>query len=240
MSDSFKISREMRGCYIVPKDGIRRVFGHVQKASKVTDAALQVAPEPYISVEFSSGRTVSSKDVDDILDDSLMISDRISRITIGVYRAYLSQQAAVRFVDRSDRPISFDIEGERHKSLALEEALSNEIKGMKAPYSQANLASYSFPLLITVWAPVSMAMTFLTYWAIFGLSSKYAGASWLIFSLFMFLIPPLSSWTFPGIVFDFGEGARRRNRIRYTVYGLVLFLVGGVSLDFIVSKMPWN
>jgi hypothetical protein len=222
VSSKFKISRPLRGGYIISEALLRKCAQLVETFS---------GEAPRISLTFRDGRTVDSTDSDEVFGDSFIQSTRISEIKISAGNLFSPREASIIFRKYYDSPIYFIAEGDRSATLTLERDFLNELTSTRQWYSVFVLNSISFSILSTVFALISISL------AIISVTVPYKRNDTLGFimiiatsaNILMFLILLFCRLEFPQIIFNIGHGARRQ-KLRIGIWSFIfLTVVAGMA-----------
>jgi hypothetical protein len=194
-----------------------------------------------ISITFKDGRTMESRNPEDVLRDSFIQSTRIDEIKLSGsnFESKRTNDAAVIFQREGSYPIRFIVAGKRASTLEFERDVINELAASKQWYSPLVLSFFPWYLL---GALVSVSILGL---AIAASSLEYITRPTVELFFYIFFMPivlwPLSllflNAAFPAIIFDLGDGARRQRR-RTTIWSFVIgsvvvALLVGLSGDFL-------
>jgi hypothetical protein len=190
---------------------------------------------PKISITFKDGRTMESRNPEDVFSDSFIQSTRIDEIKISGsnFESKRTNDAAVIFSRGGSSAIRFIVAGERAATLMFERDLINELASSKKWYS---------PLVISFfpWYLIGIAIIALIFVLVAGASNLHYITDAKFDFLFSKIYIPAFLWplsilflnaVFPPIIFDLGDGARRQ-RLRTAIWS---FLIGTVMVTLLLG-----
>jgi hypothetical protein len=222
-----QISRQLGGGYIISEALLRKCMQLIETFSQ--------DELPKISITFKDGRTMESRNPEDVLSDSFIQSTRIDEIKISGsnFESKRTNDAAIVFRRGGSTAIRFIVAGERAATLMFERDLINELAASKQWYSPLVVSYYP-------WYLVGISIVILILVLAAGASNlHYIDAVTFDFIFSKIYIPaflwPLSllflNAVFPPIIFDLGDGARRQRR--HTA--IWSFIIGSIVVALLVG-----
>ncbi|MER9014522.1 hypothetical protein [Mesorhizobium sp. M0898] len=220
MGGKLTVSRDILGCYVVTAETVRELYNHI--------AEFRDEP-PEVTFEFSGGRKVSGKSLDDLLADSLVKSRNLVRIQ---FSAPFINRPAVDLILKADGTDagSYRIHGERDEAIGLADTINNDLLAAKALYSRVSVHEYSPPSYSASGLFFLVAIGLLILgglWAgdrVVGLVSTralYAGVAVLLLAI------PTYFFLFPAMTFNFGHGAKG--------FGARKWIVGTIFVAVVIA-----
>jgi hypothetical protein len=223
MGGILTVSKDILGCYVITPDTVRTLYAHIAEARD---------QPPEATFEFSDGRNISGKGLEDILSDSIVASAKLERIRISSPQ---TNRPSVELILKSDGNAgSYRVHGERDMAVGLADTINNDLLAAKALYSRLSVHEYRSP------SPSTVALGFLAVMGMLILGGIWAGdrvvgivsaRTYYATIAFILLAIPTYFFLFPALVFSIGHGAKRFS-LRKTVAG-ILFI--GVLLSFVVA-----
>lgn len=228
MSSEFHVNRPLPGCYIVSEALLRKCVRLVDRFSEA-DCPPDTATVPTdISITFKDGRVINSTIPDNVLGDSLIQSTKINAITISN-----SDKACITF-RRSNFPIYLKISGNRSTALAFEQELINQLFADKAWYDCKYYEHFVFSVLAIAFVSVALLVSASTLILIGDRSPFVKNAAMALsvtFLVMVFIIVVVPS----NIVFDFGEGARKRKASDFILSSIIVVAIVGIAVNVFTS-----
>jgi hypothetical protein len=220
----FPVSRQLPGGYIISETLLRKcvqLAGRLSEENRVPDTP---STPTDISVTFKGGREVNSNTLDDVLYDSFIQSTKIDEIVISNGSTFILR------LRRSSTPVSFRIRSDRSTIFEFEHDLLNELSSGKTWYNFHYYEQLASIVGVIAFCSACSILSLLTI--------RFMGGPTLIINnlimgaIIIFLAMILIIVAIPDIIFDFGEGARRRKIRDYVLSGVILAAILGISVNF--------
>lgn len=223
MGGMLTVSKDILGCYVITPDTVRSLYAHIGEFRD---------EPPEVTFEFSDGRKISGKGLEDILFDSIVASAKLERIRVSSPQ---TSRPSVDLILKSDGDAgSYRIHGERDMAVGLADTINNDLLAAKALYSRFSVHAYRPPSHSTV------ALGFVAVIGMLILGGIWAGdrvvgivsdRTYFATVAFILLAIPTYFFLFPAMVFSVGYGAKRFS-LRKTVASILLI---GVVVSFFVA-----
>ena len=203
MGSEVQISRQLGGGYIISEALLRKCMQLIETFSQ--------DELPKISVTFKDGRTMESRNPEDVLRDSFIQSTRIDEIKISGpnFESKRTNDAAVIFRRGGSSAIRFIVAGERAATLMFERDLINELAASKQWYSPFVLSFGPWYALgaVVIAAILGLAITasnmeYITRSTVGLVFSRVCMPLIVLLPLLLFFL----DIAFPAIIFDLGDG----------------------------------
>ena len=227
MSSKFRVNRQLQGGYIISEALLRKC---VQRVDSFVEADLPpdtAAAPTDVSITFKDGRVISSKTLDDVFSDSFIQSTKIDNIHISN-----SDKVHISF-RRNTLPVSFVANGERSTTLTFEHDLMNELAAGKTWYNFKYYHYFAQIVYIVTFVCIVLLVSSLTVLFIGDPSALLKNVIMVLSVTFLAML--LIIIAFSDIVFDLGDGARKK-KLRDAIFSsIIVVAMVGIVVNFFTN-----
>ncbi|NTG74449.1 hypothetical protein G6M02_14070 [Agrobacterium rhizogenes] len=235
MTGKFETADSLGGAFLVDEDTLRRLFANIIAAHPTSQSGVKV------SVTFEETRTIETSVIDDVFTDPMLRSKRITDFSMRCVSA--DQLSKISIGNKSWKPVTYSISGDRNWALALEHQILNEILATARWWgyfrdntkTREKLGRWIFALWVLTMTCIGIA----------------AGLKWMVATkillgvavvlIFRFIVVVSINWLFPVVMFNFGWGARdfgaRSNAFYIVTVGIILALAVGLLTGWIGKQL---
>lgn len=209
------------------------------------DEERRVKKEMEYTVELSDGSTVTTADVENVLNLPNSSSRRIQSIELATPYSMGKIRASVRFRNEAIIPVTYDLRGEDKEVVSLSDKLEQDLVGLRQWYSLLTIERILYVAMSSVLVLSTLALVFIVLLLAFD-GMREAPRNIPVEIPLLFVLAPFVilmvlaslSWKiFPVGTFAIGQGVQRHNRLKtirmVALTGILLPIPVGVLVNFL-------
>lgn len=224
----FSISRNLSAGIYVDKEKIVNLYKAMKRACK---------EDVEISIKFTDGFVATSKNVDEIFEDTYLSSVKIKEISLASYNFKDKILSRVDFSNNFFWVVSYDCEGTKAFCLEMKQDIENIINNMKTWYSWIyRLEPYVwiFPIIV-IGTPLFIALNQKNTNELLVILNFFSSAS-----ISLFVANFLSKLFLPRIIFNIGRGLGThlwRKKISSFIFTTIIAsIIIGIFVNYLSSR----